>query len=232
MKSEKILSHKLFLQRENAIQHQGYEIELVFYEAVKNGDFEALKKVMQPLQSDKLGILSKNPIRNLKYHLIITIALITRFCIEGGLPHETAYTLSDIYIQQLDVCNDVESIVLLHREVTYDFTNRMKELKALYIIVNAGFASEVVDIARSVGSTGATIINARGSVAKPKTILGITIDTEKEIVLSVVEKDVAIKIMEKVKEKAGVGTAAHGLCFFLPVEMSTLTIHDQPLDEA
>ena len=103
----------------------------------------------------------------------------------------------------------------------------MKDLKALYIIVNAGLASEVVEIARQVGSTGATIINARGSVAKPKTILGITIDTEKEIVLSVVEKDVAIKIMEQVKEKAGVGTAAHGLCFFLPVEMSTLTIHGQ-----
>ena len=70
------------------------------------------------------------------------------------------------------------------------------------------------------------------SVAKPKTILGITIDTEKEIVLSVVEKDIAIKIMEKVKENAGIGTAAIGLCFFLPVEMSTLTIHEQPLDEA
>ena len=100
----------------------------------------------------------------------------------------------------------------------------MKELKALYIIVNAGFASEVVEIARSVGSTGATIINARGSVAKPKTILGITIDTEKEIVISVVEKDVATQIMEQVKEKAGVGTAAHGLCFFMPVEMSTLNL--------
>lgn len=100
----------------------------------------------------------------------------------------------------------------------------MKELKALYIIVNAGFASEVVELARSLGSTGATIINARGSVANPKTILGITIDTEKELVLSVVEKNVAIKIAEAVKEKAGVGTAAHGLCFFLPVEMSTLTI--------
>ena len=87
----------------------------------------------------------------------------------------------------------------------------MKELKALYIIVNAGFSSEVVEIARSVGSTGATIINARGSVAKPKTIFGITIDTEKEIVLSIVEKDVAIKIMEKVKETSGVGTPAHAL---------------------
>ena len=107
----------------------------------------------------------------------------------------------------------------------------MKELKALYIIVNAGFSSEVVEIARSLGSTGATIINARGSVAKPKTILGSTIDTEKEIVLSVVEKDVAFKIAEAVKEKAGVGTDAHGLCFFLPVEMSTLTMHEMSFEE-
>jgi nitrogen regulatory protein PII len=103
----------------------------------------------------------------------------------------------------------------------------MKELKALYIIVNAGFSAEVVDIARSLGSTGATIINARGSVAKPKTILGITIDTEKEIVLSVVEKDVALRIAEAIQQKAGVGTPAHGLCFFLPVEMSTLTIPEE-----
>ena len=103
----------------------------------------------------------------------------------------------------------------------------MKELKALYIIVNAGFSAQVVDIARAAGATGATIINARGSVAKPKTILGITIDTEKEIVLSVVEKAIAEKIVEDIKAKAGAGTAAHGLCFFLPVEMSTLTLNEQ-----
>ena len=103
----------------------------------------------------------------------------------------------------------------------------MQELKALYIIVNAGFAAEVVEIAREMGATGATIINARGSVAKPKTILGITIDTEKEIVLSVVEKEIAEKIVEAIKTRAGVGTAAHGLCFFLPVELSTLNIPSQ-----
>ncbi len=107
----------------------------------------------------------------------------------------------------------------------------MKDLKALYIIVNAGFSAEVVELARSLGSTGATIINARGSVAKPKTILGISIDTEKEIVLTIVEKDVAMKIKDKIKEKMGVGTPAHGLCFFLPVEMSTLTLHEQKFEE-
>ena len=100
----------------------------------------------------------------------------------------------------------------------------MKELKALYIIINSGFSSEIVDIARSCGAPGATILNARGSVANPKTIFGITIDTEKEIVLCIAEKEIAVKIMEEVKKKAGAGTPAHGLSFFMPVEMSTLTM--------
>ncbi len=98
----------------------------------------------------------------------------------------------------------------------------MKELKALYVIVNAGYATEIVDIARELGAGGATILNARGSAAKPQTILGITIDTEKEIVMSIVDKEIAMQVMQAIKEKAGVGTAAHGLCFFMPVEMSTL----------
>ncbi len=104
----------------------------------------------------------------------------------------------------------------------------MKELKALYIIVNAGFSSEIVDIARAHGAGGATILNARGSAAKPQTILGITIDTEKEIVLSIVEKETAAAIMQAVKEKAGIGTPAHGLCFSMPVEMSTLSTGNKP----
>lgn len=103
----------------------------------------------------------------------------------------------------------------------------MSDLKALYVIVNAGFSSDVVDIARSLGSTGATILNARGSAGKPQTILGITIDSEKEIVLSVVKKEIAVKIMEAIKEKMGAGTPAHGLSFFMPVEMSTLVLHNQ-----
>ena len=100
----------------------------------------------------------------------------------------------------------------------------MKNLKALYVIVNAGFSSQIVDIAREQGSKGATILSARGSVSNPKTVLGITIDTEKEIIMSVVEEEVAQKIIEVVKEKAGVGTPAHGLCFYMPVELTTLSI--------
>ena len=100
----------------------------------------------------------------------------------------------------------------------------MENMKALFIVVNAGFSEEIVDIARAEGAGGATIINARGGGAKHQSILGITVDSEKEMVLSVVDGKTAAKIMDAVKEKAGIGTPAHGICFFMPVEKMTETL--------
>ena len=91
-------------------------------------------------------------------------------------------------------------------------------LKALYIIVNAGFADEAVEIARQAGAGGGTIINARGSGPVHKSILGITIDTEKEIVLSIVSEDKVEGIMAALKEKAGLNSPANGICFTMPVD--------------
>jgi AraC-like DNA-binding protein len=128
---ERILSHKLFLQREYKSYHLEYDREMEFYEAVKEGNLVKLRKIMLPLKSQGLGKLSANPLRNLKYHLIVTIALITRFCIEGGLPSETAYTLSDIYIQKADLCADEEGISALHKKIVFDFAQRMKNLRKM-----------------------------------------------------------------------------------------------------
>ncbi len=107
-----------------------YERELEFYNAVKQGDLKKLKKLMVPLEDERLGLLSKNPLRNLKYHLITTIALITRFCIEGGLPLNIAYSLSDSYIQQIDLATDKEMISFLHRDLIYDYASKMKDLRS------------------------------------------------------------------------------------------------------
>lgn len=119
-----------FLQMEFHNARLAYERELEFYNAVKQGDLKKLKKIMVPLEDERLGILSKNPLRNLKYHLITTIALITRFCIEGGLPLNIAYSLSDTYIQQLDLATTPEMISFLHRDLIYDYATKMKELRS------------------------------------------------------------------------------------------------------
>ena len=129
LSSEKMLSHTLFLQREYAISHLPYDQELTFYDTVRRGDIKTLEKIMLSLDDEKLGKLSENPLNNQKYHLIVTIALITRFCIEGGLPAETAYTLSDLYIQRLDVCKSIDELRHIHKQVTFDFAKRMKKIQ-------------------------------------------------------------------------------------------------------
>jgi len=90
-------------------------------------------------------------------------------------------------------------------------------MKLLLIILNAGFAEGVVEIVRSAGVRGATIINARGAGA-PKSFMGITIDTEKEIILSVVDENTAQSAMSAVKEEAGMNTPAHCICITMPVD--------------
>lgn len=91
------------------------------------------------------------------------------------------------------------------------------QMKALYIVVNAGFAEQVVDFVRSQGANGATIINARGASTFHKEILGISTDSEKEMILTLTDGATAEKIMEEVKKEHGFKSEAHGICFALPV---------------
>ncbi len=92
------------------------------------------------------------------------------------------------------------------------------KMKALYIIVSAGFAELVVDFIRSQGATGATIINARGINAVQKDILGISIDIEKEIVLTLIDSEKADKILEAIRQNPTFKSEAHGISFTLPVD--------------
>ena len=128
MDINKKLSHVEFMNREYNISHLDYNRENEFFNAVMAGDIEKTRKLFKPFGGSDMGRLSADPMRNLQYHLIITIALLTRSCIEGGLPMETAYNLSDIYIQRTDACRKREDITALHREIIEDFVHRMNML--------------------------------------------------------------------------------------------------------
>jgi len=57
------------------------------------------------------------------------VALTSRICVEGGMSHDTAYTLSDIYIQRGDKCTTCEQILDVFEEMQVDFAKRMRDLK-------------------------------------------------------------------------------------------------------
>ena len=115
-------------ESESEAYHRPMEKEYSFYSAVKNGDMEFVRKNLNQgdfTNPEGMGVLSKNALTNLKYHFVVTVALITRHCVEGGLELEQAYRLSDFYILKMDSCTTIKAITELHQDMVLDFTGKM-----------------------------------------------------------------------------------------------------------
>ena len=92
------------------------------------------------------------------------------------------------------------------------------DYEVILAIVDEGYADDVMDVAREQGAKGGTILNARG-VAKEEAaaFFGITLHTEKEIVMMVVTKDIKDNILNAIYKEMGMSKKAHGIAFSLPV---------------
>lgn len=105
--------------------------------------------------------------------------------------------------------------------------------EVIFAIVNSGFAEDVMDVARAQGARGGTILNARG-VAKEDAaaFFGITIHSEKEILMMVVEKEIRDRVLNAIYQEIGMAKAAQGIAFSMPVsEAAGLTPDVVPEEE-
>lgn len=90
--------------------------------------------------------------------------------------------------------------------------------EVIFAIVNAGFAEDVMDIAREQGVRGGTILNARGVVREEAAaFFGITLHADKEIVMMVVEKSIRDRVLNAIYREMGMAKKAKGIAFCLPV---------------
>ena len=90
--------------------------------------------------------------------------------------------------------------------------------EVIFVIVNAGFAEEAMDVARAEGVRGGTILGARGVAREQEAaFFGITIQPEKEILMMVVEKDIKERVLNALYSQMGMAKQAKGIAFSLPV---------------
>ena len=117
-----------FEENETESKHRPPSVEYSFYTAVKTGDMETVVANCKEdafIHLEGTGVLSRNALTNIKYHFVVTAAMLTRYCIDGGLEPEQAYRLSDFYILKMDTCTTVRQIADLHHEMAKDFTGKM-----------------------------------------------------------------------------------------------------------
>lgn len=106
-----------------------YKTEKRFNEMIKNGEVEKLEAIIDVVTATNIGRMSKNPLRQQMYEFIVGVTVATRFAMDGGLPETIAYTLSDLYIQQADVCMSTEEIWKLYRLMVLDFAKLVSDTR-------------------------------------------------------------------------------------------------------
>ena len=90
--------------------------------------------------------------------------------------------------------------------------------EVVFAIVNAGFAEDVMEVAREQGARGGTILNARGVLKEEAAaFFGITLHADKEILMIVVEKEIRDKVLNAIYKEMGMAKKARGIAFSLPV---------------
>ena len=105
------LYYQQFIRREHNARRHKYNEELKMYNLIKAGDMSSMEDNMRLFVSSKVGHLSDNPLQDKKYLFVASTTLTTRFCIEGGMDEDVAYTASDLYIQRLDQCRTLEEVL-------------------------------------------------------------------------------------------------------------------------
>lgn len=85
-------------------------------------------------------------------------------------------------------------------------------------LINRGYTDLVMEAARQVGAPGGTVLNTRGIGSEDvEQFLGISIQSEKEVVFLVVPSEKRQDVMQAISHEAGLKTPAKGVVLSLPV---------------
>ena len=114
---------------ETGFIHTTYQEESLRFHYLINGDMRAVKESDLLMRAEIQGKLSKDPLRNYKYLFVVNTGLATRYVIEAGIPQETVYSTSDIYIQKVDVAKSIKEVKDLNHEIWTVLVNMVKEYK-------------------------------------------------------------------------------------------------------
>lgn len=122
-------SSSLMERKEYESYHNTYYFEQEYYGYVEKGDVSGLELFLKNVPQFQEGKIAEDFIRQAKNIFISTIALTTRHAIAGGLDIETAYELSDSYIQEMEKMSDSASVYALNTSAVFDFTRRVCDAK-------------------------------------------------------------------------------------------------------
>lgn len=119
----------IYERKESETFHDTYFFEQEYYGYVERGDLAGLEALIRNIPNISAGQMATDSIRQEKNIFITSMTIATRRAIAGGLDIETAYQLSDSYVQEVERMTDITAIRLLNATAIMDITRRVAESK-------------------------------------------------------------------------------------------------------
>ena len=114
------------------VLHYPTEIRSRFYQLVSSGNLQEVEAFLEKKDFRKLcdnNVLSETSVQNMRYHFIVTVTMLTHFCIQAGMPEVQAFDIQDNYIQSADQTHRLVDMEALHDEACMEYTLKMKRLQ-------------------------------------------------------------------------------------------------------
>lgn len=101
------------------------------------------------------------------------------------------------------------------------------DYESIFVIVDKGSASDVLEAAESAGSTGGTVFHGRGSGTQEKAkLFNIEIEPEKDIVLILSKVEKTESIVSAIGERLNISEPSNGIIFVMDVSR-TLGLYNE-----
>ena len=108
--------------------HNTLAIENVLMDIVSRGDTAALKSWLMQASAVQSGTIAKDQLRQFRNIFIVTATLASRAAIRGGMREDDAFTLSDAYIQRVELMTSHEKILNLQFHMLLEYTEQVEQL--------------------------------------------------------------------------------------------------------
>lgn len=120
------------------------------------------------------------------------------------------------------ISNIVEDVVLIGVEEPKTKTSR-KEKKIMHelviAVVNQKFTDDAIEVARAAGATGATVFHTKSlNNARAEEKMGTALPEQTDSIFFLTTEEFKIKIMEAVRDTAGLKTEGGAIIFSMPVD--------------
>lgn len=113
---------------DDEIYHHTYQEERYVMDCIREGDTEHVMERMDVLM-ESAGSLSDKKINHQRNLAIVSVTTATREAIAGGVSPAEAYRLSDLYINRIDRCFQIDQLVDYMRRSVYEFTKLVADTR-------------------------------------------------------------------------------------------------------